>query len=322
MSIIVFSESIAGAIKKHSLEAVAYAAHVGREIQQQVVAISIGKLNDDALSVLAEYGAGKIVSVSDDKWQVHDSRAWTQLIHEIAIRESTDMVIFSNSNIGKALAPRLAVSMKSGLAAGVVALPVSFSPLVLKRKAYNGGAFQNLKVSSGKCIITLNPNSCALLPNPVPVSIENYSPQTDTEIRTQIESTDLVTGKVLLTEAGVVVSAGRGLKSGDNWAMVEALAALMDAGVACSRPVSDEGWRPHEEHVGQTGKIIAPDLYIAIGISGAIQHIGGVSGSKVIVAVNKDPEAAIFSYADYGIVGDAFEVVPKLIESVKKFKER
>jgi len=320
MSIIVFSENRTGKIKKHSLDAVAYAAHISKSTSQPIVAISIGNVSIEELAVLAKYGASKIISVNKENWQNHDSRAYTKLIAEIVEKENANMVIFNHSNIGKALAPRLSVRLKAGLASNVVALPVTISPLVFTRKSYNGSAFQHMQINSAKCVVTLNPNSCEVTENQVAVNIVDYTPTVEAEIKTKVENVDLVTGKILLTEASIVVSGGRGLKSGDNWKPVEELAAALGAGLACSRPVSDEGWRSHEEHVGQTGKIIAPDLYIAIGISGAIQHIGGISGTKVIVAIDKDKDAPIFSYANYGIIGDAFTVLPNLINSVKKFK--
>ena len=320
MSIIVFSENRNGKLKKNSFEAVSYAANISKNNGKPVVAVSVGNVADDELSLLAKYGASKIISVTDANWQNHDSQAYAKLISELVEKENGEVVIFSHSNIGKALAPRVSVRLKAGLVSGVVALPESYSPMVFKRKTYNGGAFQMIAVKSAKCVITLNPNSCGIVENQAAVNIVAYKPEVSPDFKTKIENVDLVTGKILLTEASIVVSGGRGLKSGDNWAPIEELASILGAGLACSRPVSDEGWRSHEEHVGQTGKIIAPDLYIAIGISGAIQHIGGVSGSKVIVAIDKDKDAPIFKYADYGIIGDAAAILPNLIESAKKFK--
>ncbi len=320
MSIIVFAENRTGKLKKTSFEAVSYAVNIAKNTSKSVVAVSVGNVTDEELSLLAKYGANKIVSVVDPKWENHESQAYTKLLSEIAEKESADVVVFSHSNLGKALAPRLSVRMKAGLISGVIALPTEYLPIAVKRKTYNGGAFQLMKVKSSKAILTINPNSCEIAENPVDVNIENYTPAVSAEGGTKVESVDLITGKVLLTEAAIVISGGRGLKSGDNWGPIEELADILGAGIACSRPVSDEGWRSHDEHVGQTGKIIAPDLYLAVGISGAIQHIGGVSGTKVLVAIDKDKDAPIFKYADYGINGDAFEVLPRLIESFKKFK--
>ena len=320
MSIIVFTENRGGKLKKSSFEAVSYAMNIAENTSKSVVAVSVGEVSDDELSALAKYGAAKIIAVKDSAWNSNDSQAYTKLMAEIAEKENADTFIFSHSNDGKAIAPRLAVRMKAGLITNITGLPSGYSPLAIKKKTYNGSAFQLMKIKADKAVLTINPNSCEVVEKPAGVNIENYSPSVAAAGATRVENVDVVTGKVLLTEASTVVSGGRGLKSGDNWGMVEKLADVLGAGLACSRPVSDEGWRSHEEHVGQTGKIIAPDLYIAIGISGAIQHIGGVSGSKVIVAIDKDKDAPVFKYADYGIIGDAFDVVPKLIESFQKFK--
>lgn len=320
MSIIVFTENRGGKLKKNSFEAVSYAVNIAENTSKPVVAVSVGDLSDDELATLAKYGAGKIVSVNDATWKSNDSQAYTKLMAEIAEKENADIFIFSHSNEGLAIAPRLAVKLKAGLITNVISIPSGFSPLTIKRKTYNGSAFQLTKVKADKAILTINPNSCELVEKPVDVNIEKFTPSVSGQGATKVENVDVVTGKILLTEAPIVVSGGRGLRSGDNWGIIEQLGEVLGAALACSRPVSDEGWRPHEEHVGQTGKIIAPDLYIAVGISGAIQHIGGISGSKIIVAINKDKDAPIFKYADYGIVGDAFEVVPRLIESIQKFK--
>ncbi len=318
MSIIVFSEHRNGKIKKQSFEAISYAYNIAQNISSTVVAVTIGNLQNDELGELAKYGASKIISVNAPNFEVHDTKAYAAIISEIADKESAKIIIFGHSNMGKAIAPRVAVRQKAGIATNILSLPLSVNPLVFKRKTYNGGTLQHLQINSDKAVITINPNSCDIIENVQAVNIEAYTP--NVEVKTKIANTDITTGKIILTEASTVVSGGRGLKSGDNWQIIEDLADVLGAGLACSRPVSDEGWRSHEEHVGQTGKIIAPDLYIAIGISGAIQHIGGVSGSKVIVAIDKDKDAPIFKYADYGIIGDAFDIVPKLTESIKKFK--
>jgi electron transfer flavoprotein alpha subunit len=321
MSILVFSEHRNGKLKKHAIEAIAYANAVSKSMSTNVVALSVGNVENDELALLAKYGASKVVSVNDAAYEYLDNQLYTQLVNEVAQKENAQLIVFCNSNTGKAIAPRLSVKMNAGLVAGAAALPIAVSPFTVKRRTYNGGAFSVVKVNSPMTIVTINQNSCEVIEQPTELVVENYAPQTDASaVKTKVKNVDVVTGKILLTEASSVVAGGRGLKSGDNWKPLEELADLLGAGIACSRPVSDEHWRPHDEHVGQTGKIIAPDLYIAVGISGAIQHIGGVSGSKVMVAINKDKDAPIFSYADYGIIGDAFDVLPRLIESVKKFK--
>jgi len=321
MSILVFSEQRNGKIKKHALEAISYAAAVSKSMSTNVVALSVGNVENDELAQLAKYGASKVISVNDAAYEFLDNQLYTQLINEVALKENAQLIVFCNSGTGKAIAPRLSVKMKAGLVAGAAALPVSVSPFTVKRRTYNGGAFSVVKVNSPITIVTINQNSCDVTEQQTDLVVENYAPQTDASVvKTKVKDVDVVTGKILLTEASIVVAGGRGLKSGDNWKPLEDLAELLGAGLACSRPVSDEHWRPHDEHVGQTGKIIAPDLYIAVGISGAIQHIGGVSGTKIMVAINKDKDAPIFSYADYGILGDAFDVLPRLVESVKKLK--
>jgi len=322
MSIIVFSESRNGKFKKHTFESISYASNIAKNISSQVIAVSIGKVSNEELTQLARYGANKIISVSDDKNQNLDNQVYTKIISDIAKKENAGIIIFCNSFAGKAIAPRLSVKLKAGLAPGVVALPEAYSPFSVKRRTYNGGAFSNVVINTDVKILTINQNSCDIVENPVDAPIETYVPEADDSLyNTIVKDINVVTGKIILTEADIVVSGGRGMKSGDNWKPIEELAKLLGAGLACSRPVSDEGWRPHEEHVGQTGKIIAPNLYLAVGISGAIQHIGGVSASKVMVAIDKDPEAPIFQHADYGIVGDAMKVLPRLIESVKKYKD-
>jgi len=321
MSILVFTEHRNGKIKKHAFEAVAYAAIVAKNMSMPVVALSVGNVSDDELALLAPAGATKVVTVKHDQLNYLDNQLYTELIAEVVQLQNAGIIVFCNSYTGKAIAPRLSVKLKAGLAAGVADVPSSYDPFIVKRRSYNGGAFSNVIIRSETKILTVNQNSCDISEYDNTPVIESFNPAINPgTAKTVIKDVDVVTGKILLTEASVVVAGGRGMKSADQWKPLEELSDILGAGLACSRPVSDEGWRPHEEHVGQTGKIIAPDLYIAVGISGAIQHIGGVSGTKVMVAINKDKDAPIFSYADYGIVGDAFTVLPRLIESVRKIK--
>ena len=317
MSILVYTENWDGKFKKLSFELVSYATAIANELGTTVTALSIGNVADDELSKLGNYGASKILNVSDDRFAALDNGAVASAVAEAAKNEDAKVVVFAHSNLGKAVAPRVSVKLNGGLVSGVTALPVSTSPFVLKKKVFTGKAFATVQVNADVTVLTLSQNSYQLVENGGTANIEAFSPQV-AEFATTVKETKKITGKVLLSDAEVVIAGGRGMKSGDNWGELEELADLLGAGLACSRPVSDEGWRSHDEHVGQTGKIIAPNLYFAFGISGAIQHLGGVSSSKVIVAVNKDAEAPIFEAADYGIVGDVSKVLPQLIEAVKE----
>lgn len=319
MSILVYTENWDGKFKKLSFELVSYATAIAKEMGSTVTALSIGNVADDELNKLGNYGAAKVLNVADDRFNDLDNRALSKAVVAAAKNEGAKVVIFSHNNLGKALAPRVSVKLDGGMVSGVTAMPVSFDPFVLKKKVFTGKAFANVQIDAEVKVITLSQNSFELVETGETASIEAFDPQvSDADFSTTVNETKKITGKVLLSDAEIVVSGGRGMKSGDNWGQLEELADLLGAGMACSRPVSDEGWRAHDEHVGQTGKIIAPNLYFALGISGAIQHLGGVSSSKVIVAVNKDPEAPIFEAADYGIVGDVFKVLPQLIEGVKE----
>ena len=230
-------------------------------------------------------------------------------------------MLFANNNLGKAVAPRVSVKLNAGFVSGVTALPVNYDPFVVKKKVFTGKATANVKFNTDVKVITFSQNSYEVVETGNNVIIEAFNPAVgEGDFTTVVKDTNKVTGQVLLSDAEIVVAGGRGMKSGDNWSGLEELATLLGAGLACSRPVSDEGWRSHSEHVGQTGKIIAPNLYFAFGISGAIQHLGGVSSSKVIVAVNKDADAPIFEASDYGIVGDVNIVIPKLIEGLQELK--
>jgi electron transfer flavoprotein alpha subunit len=322
MSVLVYTENWDGKFKKLSFELVSYATGVAKMLNTTVTAVSIGKVEESELSGLAKYGANKIINVNDDKLLVLDSQAYTSIIAEIAVKESASVIVLSNNNAGKAIAPRLSVRLKAGVGSGVSRLPLSLSPFTVYKRTYSGNAFAHLVIKSDIRILTLAQNSFDLIETPVTAAVENLNPAVDASlVRTVVKDIQKQTGKILLTDADIVVSGGRGMKSADNWAPLVELATLLGAATACSRPVSDEGWRPHEEHTGQTGKIIAPNLYIAIGISGATQHLAGISSSKYIVAINSDKDAPIFEAAQYGIVGDALKVLPKLVEAVKEIKK-
>jgi len=239
----------------------------------------------------------------------------------VAEKEDATVIVFSNNFGGKALAPGVSVKLKAGMVAGVTALPSSTDPFTVKKAVFTGKAFANVVVKSDKKILSLARNSFGISETENNAVVETLAPElSDADFRTSVKDVTKVTGKVLLTDAEIVISGGRGMKGAENWGPIEELAELFGGATACSRPVSDEGWRPHEEHTGQTGKIIAPNLYIAAGISGAIQHVAGVSSSKCMVAINKDPDAPIFEVADYGIVGDALKVLPQMVEAVKELK--
>jgi electron transfer flavoprotein alpha subunit len=284
-------------------------------------AVSIGNVDDSELKSLGNYGVKKVMCVKNDSLNVHDSQTYTKVIAEAAQKEGAKVIIIANNNTGKALAPRLSVRLKAAIGSGVNKLPLSVNPFVVVKRAYSGNAYAQVALKSDIKIITLAQNSFELIETPNDAAVEAFAPSIDASmVKTQLKDVQKQSGKILITDAEIVVSGGRGMKSADNWAPLSELANLLGAATACSRPVSDEGWRPHDEHTGQTGKIIAPNLYIAIGISGATQHIAGVSSSKFIVAINSDKDAPIFEAAQYGIVGDAAKVLPQLVEAVKELK--
>ncbi len=321
MSVLVFTENWDGKFKKLSFELASYASKVAEMLNTNAVALSIGNVDESELKKLGNYGVKKIVSVNNDALKNLDNQAYTSVIAEIAQKEGSKVIILSNNNTGKGLAPRLSVRLKAAIGAGVSQLPLSASPFTVYKRAFSGNAFAHLELKTDVKIITLAQNSFELIESANGASIENASVHVDSSmVKTQVKDVQKQTGKILITDAEIVVSGGRGMKSPDNWAPLVELADLLGAATACSRPVSDEGWRSHEEHTGQTGKIIAPNLYFAIGISGATQHIAGVSSSKFIVAINTDKDAPIFSAAQYGIIGDASKVLPKLVEAVKEAK--
>lgn len=323
MAVLVYPENWDGKFKKLSFELVSYASKVAEVLGVQPVVVSIGNVDESELGKLAAYGASRIISVENNALKSLDDQVYTGIIAEVASSIQASVIILSNNNTGKALAPRLSVRLKAGIASGVSRLPVSTAPFVVYKKVYSGKAYANVELKTPVKIITLAQNSFDLAESPKPLSIERPAIQPDMNLmKTEVTDVQKQTGKILLTDADIVVSGGRGMRSADNWGPLLEMAELLGAGTACSRPVSDEGWRPHEEHTGQTGKIIAPNLYFAIGISGAIQHLAGISSSKYIVAINTDKDAPIFEAAQYGIVGDASKVLPKLVEKLKEVRSK
>jgi electron transfer flavoprotein alpha subunit len=322
MSVLVYTENWDGKFKKSSFELVSYASEVAERLNTSAIALSIGNVEDDELKKLGKYGAAKVLSVNNNLLKSLDNQAYAKLIADVAEKEKVSVIVISNNNTGKALAPRLSVRLKAGVGSGVSRLPLSLEPFTVFKRAYSGNAFAKVVIKSAIKIITLAQNSFEVVEKSNNAQVENITADVDGSlVKTSVMDVQKQTGKILLTDADIVVSGGRGMKSPDNWGPLVELASALGAATACSRPVSDDGWRPHEEHTGQTGKIIAPNLYIAFGISGATQHLAGVSSSKYIVAVNTDKDAPIFGSAQYGIVGDAMKVLPKLVEAAKAIRK-
>ena len=318
MSVLIFIDTSESHVKKASLEALTYGAKVAEQLSTTSEGVVLGTVNDD-LKALGKYGVKRIHHVNNDSLNHLDARVYTNIIAQVAEASGANVIIFSNNVDGKAIAPRLSVRLKAGLVSGAVALPDTSNGFIVKKNVFSGKAFANVSVNTPLKIIALNPNAYKIVTGEGTAEVIPFTAKVDAA-RVKVTNTIKASGEVPLTEAEIVVSGGRGLKGPENWKIVEDLAHALHAALACSRPVADAHWRPHNEHVGQTGIAIAPNLYIAIGISGAIQHLAGVNRSKVIVVINKDPEAPFFKAADYGIVGDAFEVVPKFTEAIKKLK--
>ncbi len=321
MSVLVYTENWNGSFKKLSFELASYAARLAEMLNTNPIAVSIGQVGRDELEKLSKYGIKKTITIEHDGLTQFDTQTYTRVIADLANSQSAKAIVLSNNNTGKSLAPRLSVRLKAAVASGVGQLPEQLSPFVVKKRAFSGNAQAGLELKTEMKIITLAQNSFELVEKPVDMVIEKAEADLSGIIpKATVKDVEIQTGKLLLSDAEIVVSGGRGMKSPDNWAPIEELAGLLNGATACSRPVSDEGWRPHEEHTGQTGKIIAPNLYVAIGISGATQHLAGISASKYIVAINNDKDAPIFEAAQYGIVGDASRVLPRLVEALKKAK--
>lgn len=318
MSVLIFIDHADGHVKKTSLEALSYGAQLAAQTGDTAEGLLLGTVNED-VAALGRYGVKKIHHVNNEAFNQLDAQVFTKAIAEVAQSTGAKVIVFSNNVTGKAIAPRLSARLKAGLVAGAIALPDTSNGFVVKKNVFSGKAFAHVAINTDIKIISLNPNSFAVVIAEGTAEVVTANVSADSP-KVKVTATNKVKGEVPLSEAELVVSGGRGLKGPENWTMLEELAKLLGAATACSRAVADAHWRPHHEHVGQTGLAIAPNLYVAIGISGAIQHLAGVNRSKVIVVINKDPEAPFFKAADYGIVGDAFEVVPKMIQAVKKLK--
>ena len=314
MSIIVYAESWEGKFRKSTFEAISYAKKISEGLQKDVKSICVGSIDEDELKKLGHYGSSSVdvypnISKSDCK-------SVAEVINEHS--QEANFIIFSNTFNAKSIAPRVSAKLSAGLVSNVISNLEDVNNPTFKRQSFSSKAIETVKLNTKQAVISIAPNSFELVQVNTDCTINMNQKNFDSDLT--VISKDVNKGKISLSEAEIVVSAGRGLKGPENWEMIESLADILGAATACSKPVSDIGWRPHSEHVGQTGKAVAPNLYIAIGISGAIQHLAGVNSSKVMVAINTDPEAPFFKAADYGIVGDAFEVIPKLTEEIKKLR--
>lgn len=318
MPVLIFIDTADGHVKKASLEAICYGAKIAEQLNTTAEGVVLGEVKDD-LTALGKYGVKKIHHANNNSLNHLDAQVYTKVIAQAAESTGAKVIVFSNNVDGKAIAPRLSVRLKAGLVTGAVALPDASNGFTVKKNVFSGKAFANVSVKTDIRIVALNPNAYKIEAGEGIAEVVPFNATIDTG-KVKVTNVTKASGEVPLTEAEIVVSGGRGLKGPENWGMLEDLAKTLHAALACSRPVADAHWRPHNEHVGQTGIAIAPNLYIAIGISGAIQHLAGVNRSKIIVVINKDPEAPFFKAADYGIVGDAFEVVPKFTAAIKKLK--
>lgn len=322
MSILIYAEfapdASGGKFKKVAFELASYAKKVAESLGTTVTAVTV---NAADVSDLSKYGVDKVLKVNNDKLSKFTAKAYADVIKQAAQKENVKLVLLSSTTDSLYLAPMVAVSLEAGYASNVVGLPLSTSPFQVKRNAFSNKAFNITEITTEVKVLGLAKNSYGVFENASSLSEEDFNPTIgDNDFGVKVENVEKSSGKVTIADAEVVVSGGRGLKGPENWGMLEELASVLGAATACSKPVSDLGWRPHSEHVGQTGKPVATNLYIAVGISGAIQHIAGINASKVKVVINSDADAPFFKVADYGVVGDAFEIVPKLTQKLKEFK--
>jgi len=318
MSVLVYTETEDGKFKKAAFEVASYAKEVAGG--DEVVAVSFNATN---ASELGQYGVSKVLNIQNDKLSKFNAEAYADALKQAAKKEGSKIVVVSQSANSKYVAPLLAVHLNAGYASNVMAVPESTDPFTVKRSAFTNKAFNFTKITTDVKIVGLSQNAFGLKENAGDATVEDFSPELkEGDFTVNVESVDKAKDKVTIADAEIVVSGGRGLKGPENWGMIEEMADILGAATACSKPVSDMGWRPHSEHVGQTGKPVASNLYIAVGISGAIQHLAGINAAKTKVVINNDPEAPFFKAADYGVVGDAFEIVPKLNEKLKEFKAK
>ncbi len=315
MSVLIIAEASNGKVKKAGFEGVSYAKNTANQLGTSVTAVLFGEASDAA--DLGKYGADKVLVVKGI--DPSDSLALTDAVVAAAEKEGSKVIITPFDNFGKGIASRVSARLKAGLVSGAIAYPNTSNGFVVKKNVFSGKAIANVQITTDVKVVAFTPNSVGLTESAAAGAVEDFAPAVKASTIKLVEEKKQE-GSIPLGEAELVVSGGRGLKGPENWGLIEDLAAALGAATACSRPVADAHWRPHHEHVGQTGGAVRPNLYIAAGISGAIQHLAGVNQSKVIVVINKDPEAPFFKAADYGVVGDVFEVLPRLTEAVKKFK--
>lgn len=318
MSLLIYAESADGKIKKVAFELASYAKKVAESLGTTVTAVTVNAGN---VTELSNYGVDKVLKVTNDKLANFNAKAYADVVKQAAQKEGAKVIVLSSTTDSLYLAPLVSVGLEAGFASNVVGLPISTTPFQVKRTAFSNKAFNITEIATDIKVLSIGKNSFGLVENSVALTEEDFAPSlNDADFSVKVESVEKATGKVTIADADIVVSGGRGLKGPENWGILEDLANVLGAATACSKPVSDLGWRPHSEHVGQTGKPVATNLYIAIGISGAIQHIAGINSSKVKVVINTDAEAPFFKVADYGIVGDAFDIVPRLTQKLKEFK--
>jgi electron transfer flavoprotein alpha subunit len=318
MSILIYAESAEGKFRKIAFELASYAKKVAESLGTTVTAVTI---NTADVSELAKYGVDKVLKVTNDKLAGFSAKAYADVIKQAAQKENAKLILLSSTTDSIYLSPLVAVSLEAGFASNVVGLPINTSPFQVRRNSFSNKAFNITEIATEIKILGLAKNAYGIFESETSITEEDFNPTIEeNDFRIKVESVEKVTGKVSIADADIVVAGGRGLKGPENWGLIEDLANVLGAATACSKPVSDLDWRPHSEHVGQTGKPVAANLYIAIGISGAIQHIAGINSSKVKLVINTDPEAPFFKVADYGVVGDAFDIVPRLTEKIKAFK--